>query len=88
MADNTVKTEDGAEIYINNIYYYVDQYIEDIKQSPKHIEDKNYISTIDELKDKAIFKGFVGAVFGAVILVVALAHREAEQPVRKHGARP
>ena len=69
MADNTVKTEDGAEIYINNIYYYVDQYIEDIKQSPRHIDDNNYISTIDELKDKAIFKGLLKNIYKNVFKI-------------------
>lgn len=60
MADNTVKTEDGAEIYINNIYYYADQYIKDILNIPeedtynedykKRIND-NFVSMILYIKD-------------------------------------
>ena len=60
MADNTVKTEDGAEIYINNIYYYADQYIKDILDIPeedKYNEDykkrinDNFVSMILYIKD-------------------------------------
>ena len=60
MANNTVKTEDGAEIYINNIYYYADQYIKDILDIPeedKYNEDykkrinDNFVSMILYIKD-------------------------------------
>ena len=60
MTNNTVKTEDGAEIYINNIYYYADQYIKDILNIPeedtynedykKRIND-NFVSMILYIKD-------------------------------------
>ena len=60
MAYNTVKTEDGAEVYINNIYYYADQYIKDILNIPeedtynedykKRIND-NFVSMILYIKD-------------------------------------
>lgn len=69
MADNTVKTEDGAEIYIDAIDYYIDQYIEELKQSPKHIEDKNYIFVIEDLKNKTTFKRLLKYIYKNVFKI-------------------
>ena len=60
MVNNTVKTEDGTEVYVNNIYYYADQYIKDIlniteeesynEDNKKRIND-NFVSMILYIKD-------------------------------------
>lgn len=52
MTDNTIKTSDGAEMYLHDIYYYADEYIERELEGDKESVTDSFVDMILYISDR------------------------------------
>lgn len=52
MTDNTVKTADGAEMYLHDIYYYADEYIQIELEGDKESVTDSFVDMILYISDR------------------------------------